>query len=57
MDLWNVSTKEQDFHLIVEIHQADYEPDVLYNEIGKISAKDGHRHEGFGVFVPLELMS
>ncbi len=57
VDLWNVSKKEQDFHLIVEIHQADYEPDVLYNVKGKISARDSDRHEGFGVFVPLVLMS
>jgi len=57
VDIWNVSQAEQDFSLLVEIRQADYEPDVLFDEEGTIPAEENNRHLGFGVFVPLELMT
>ena len=56
IDLYNVRTSKQKFQIRVEIHQADYEPDVLFDESGELGPKKGERTESYGVFVPLRLM-
>jgi hypothetical protein len=57
IDLFNVHEVDRKFSLRVEIHQADYEPDVLFDEHGKLGAVAGERTCTFGVFVPLRLMA
>ena len=57
VDIWNVSKRARKFRLQVLIRQADYVDDVLYDESGTIPADDGDRHRGFGVFVPIEMMT
>jgi len=57
VDLFNVTDNEQTFALRVEIHQADYEPDVLFNEKGTLGNTNGERTKAYGVFVPLRLMT
>ncbi len=57
VDLFNVSASSQTYSLRVEIRQADYEPDMLFNETGKLGTKSGERTKSFGVFVPLRIMT
>ena len=57
VDVFNVRSTNQSFSLRVEIHQADYEPDVLFNERGELGTEKGERTDSFGVFVPLRIMT
>ena len=55
--MFNVRPNQERFGLRVEIHQADYEPDVLFDEMGELGSERGERTDSFGVFVPLRLMT
>lgn len=57
VDVFNVRPNQERFGLRVEIHQADYEPDVLFDEVGELGSERGERTDSFGVFVPLRLMT
>ena len=53
VDLYNKLSTKQKFKLKVEIHQADYEPDILFNEDSEL---EGKSFNTFHVFVPLRVM-
>jgi len=57
VDLFNVRETNQRFGLKVEIHQADYQADVLFDEEGELGTEKGARTDVFGVFVPLKIMT
>lgn len=57
VDLFNVTPANQEYTLRVEIHQDDYEPDVLFDESGELGTQRGEKTESYGVFVPLSLMT
>ena len=57
VDLFNVTNASQRFTLNVEIRQADYEEDILFDVTDTLGSSRGERTDAFGVFVPLRIMT